>query len=793
MTGNDESQVGFDVLGGLRIVDLSEGLAGPYSTKLLADAGADVVKVEPPDGDPMRRWVASRSRADGDGALFKFLNTSKSSLVAHPMSDEVDRLLAGAHLLVESGQFSDDQLDQIRQRHGTLSVLSVTPFGRSSPDRDRPSTEFTLQAACGSMATRGMVDREPVYAGGMLGEWIAGAYAGVAALIACRAAETGSACHLDLSILECMAIAMHGYASFKASLGGSGFPLSKRQVELPSVEPASDGYVGITTNSRLQFDNFLAMIGRFDLLDDEGLKTKPGRDKRREEFVSIVSAWTSKRSVQEILEEAATFRVPASMVADPTNVAVQEQMVARGVYVQSQDGTFIHPRPPYRMVGVESRALGPAPGLGEHDAGVWERRPPASTGEAPGLPLQGVLVLDLTAWWAGPSVGQMLGSLGADVIKVESTKHPDGQRLSSTAKMPPDDQWWETGYLFQIANVNKRGITLDLATERGRELLWQLIDKADAIVENFSPRVLEGFGFGWEAVHRRNPRAVFMRMPAFGLDGPWRDRTGFAQTMEALSGMAWLTGYPDLPPILPLGPCDPLAGMHATFSLLGALRHRDHHSDGVFVEAPMVEAVLNAAAELVIEYSAYGSILSRDGNRGPAASPQGAYPCVGDDTWVAIAVTTDDQWRSLRSVMGEPDWAKDPAYVTETGRRRAADLIDVRIGEWTRSMEPQEVADRLVDAGVPSSVVVPAAEVIRNQSMGARGFVEEITHPLLGRHQVLGIPFQMAGRSDGWIRRPAPMLGQHNDEVLGGLLGLPSEELADLRRSGVIGETIWSG
>jgi crotonobetainyl-CoA:carnitine CoA-transferase CaiB-like acyl-CoA transferase len=782
--------VGFDFLGGLRIVDLSQGLAGPYSTKLLADAGAEVIKVEPSAGDPMRRWVASRSKASGDGALFKFLNTSKSSMVADPAGAEVDELLGGAHLLVESGELSDRQLAEIRRRHVALSVLSVTPFGRSSPHRDRPSTEFTLQAECGSMSTRGMADREPVYAGGMLGEWIAGSYAAVAALIACRAAEAGAPCHLDLSVLECMSIAMHGYASFKASLGGTGFPVSKRQVELPSVEPAADGFVGITTNSRLQFDNFLAMIGRFDLLDDEGLKTKPGRDRRRDEFVAIVSAWTSKRSVQEILDEAATFRVPAAMVADPTTVANQDQMVARGVYVQSQDGTFVHPRPPYRMVGVAPRAIGRAPLLGENGAKVWERRSVAAGGDPSILPLHGVLILDLTAWWAGPSVGQMLGSLGADVIKIESVGHPDGQRLSSTAKLPPEDKWWETGYLFQIANVNKRGITLNLSSEKGRELLWQLIDRADAIVENFSPRVMEGFGFGWESIQQRNPRAVLMRMPAFGLDGPWRDRTGFAQTMEALSGMAWLTGYPDLPPILPLGPCDPLAGMHATFSLLGALRHRDQHSKGVFVETPMVESVLNAAAEMVIEYSAYGALLTRDGNRGPAAAPQGAYRCAGDDTWVAIAITTDAQWESLRDVMGRPGWAKDPAYSTDAGRRVAADYIDERITEWTTMMPADEVADRLVETGVPSAVVVPAVEVINNPSMRARGFVEPLDHPLLGRHDVLGIPFRMAGRSGGWIKRPAPMLGQHNDEILGGLLGLSSVDLAELRRSGVVGETI---
>ena len=170
---------------------------------------------------------------------------------------------------------------------------------------------------------------------------------------------------------------------------------------------------------------------------------------------------------------------------------------------------------------------------------------------------------------------------------------------------------------------------------------------ADAAVENFSPRVMDNLGLVYDELAALNPRLIMVRMPAFGLDGPWRDRVGFAQTMEQLTGMAWLTGFADGPPVIPRGPCDPLAGLHALVALLVALEHRARTGRGQLIEATMVEAALNAAAEMVLEHGAYGTHLARDGNRGPVGAPQNLYACRGDDRWLALAVTSDAQWRAL--------------------------------------------------------------------------------------------------------------------------------------------------
>ncbi len=199
-------------------------------------------------------------------------------------------------------------------------------------------------------------------------------------------------------------------------------------------------------------------------------------------------------------------------------------------------------------------------------------------GAAP-LPLSGLRILDLTAWWAGPAATNMLASLGAEVIHVESIQRPDGMRMAG-GMFISQPQWWERSAIYLGANTNKRGLTLDLSSPAGREVVLRLIQECDAVVENFTPRVMGNFGLDWDTLHATNPRLILVRMPAFGLSGPWRDNTGFAQTMEQMTGLAWVTGYPDDQPLIQRGPSDPNAGMHAAFALLVALAEREAHRRG---------------------------------------------------------------------------------------------------------------------------------------------------------------------------------------------------------------------
>src|SRR5581483_4850055 len=219
-----------------------------------------------------------------------------------------------------------------------------------------------------------------------------------------------------------------------------------------------------------------------------------------------------------------------------------------------------------------------------------------------------------------------------------------------------------------------------------------------------------------------------------GLDGPWRDRVGFAQTMEQISGMAWLTGFRDGPPVIPRGPCDPLAGMHAV------LEHRRRTGEGQLVEATMVEAALNAAAEQVLEWQASGTLLQRDGNRSPLAAPQNLYACRGEEQWLALAVATDEHWSALCDAMARPAWTADPELATRAGRRARHDALDRGIAAWCAERDLGEVVDELVRRGVPAAPVVPARAVDRNPQLRARRFFEPVTHPVTGTHELPGLP-----------------------------------------------------
>jgi len=812
-------------LTGVRVLDLSTDIAGPYGTKLLADAGADVLKIELPGGDPLRRWTASGTPlpAAENGVLFRFLNTSKrAAVVDYATTDGREQILtlaADADLVVESMEPGAIEAlglgpEALWERNPLLSLVSVSSFGRGGPWSGHRATEFTLQAWCGSTAARGTTDQPPTAAGGRLGEWMGGAYAAVAALTAYHGARrSGRGEHMDLSLFEVMALTMAPNIAVWESLAGQP-SLFSRTLEIPSIVRARDGDVGFCTITGQQWRDFLVLIDRPDLVDDPLLAKWDERVRRCDEVTRMIEGWTMQRSVAEIIERAAALRVPVGAIGTGETVPRFDHFVARGAFVQHPGANFVQPRPPYRLSAAPLRPLAQSPKLGAH-AGTWasrNRRPQRagtnrdersrgsaaqdipftpSSGPSPRPPIAGPLaglrIIDFTAFWAGPFVTQYLAAMGADVIKIESIQRPDGMRFQSV-KPPTEDKWWEWSALFHTVNLGKRGITLDLSRPAGVDLVKRLLAVSDAAVENFSPRVMDNLGLVYEALAATNPRLIMVRMPAFGLDGPWRDRVGFAQTMEQISGMAWLTGFADGPPIIPRGPCDPLAGLHAIAALLVALEHRERTGRGQLVESTMVEAALNAAAEIVLEYGAYGARLVRDGNRGPVGAPQNLYACRGSDKWLAIAVTSDTQWTALVDAIGNPQWAREPSLATAAGRRAQHDHIDRGLEAWCAQQDATAAAETLLGCGIPVAPVVSAAQLDANPHLRARRFFQGVTHPIVGRHAHPTVPLQLAPDRDRWFSRPAPTLGQHTEEVLRELLSLRDGELAALRADGIIGE-----
>ncbi len=791
-----------------RVVDLTSGIAGAYTGKLLADAGAEVIMIEAGAGNSLRRRSASGVSLDGqDSAFFQFLAASKTSVLVDPEQrpdlDFVLRLVAASDAVLWSPGSSLAGLPVIsptalREHAPHATVVAVTPWGLEGPWADRPTTEAALQALAGGPMTRGNPARPPVIMGGEVGDWAAGLFAAVGLLSSrWRTLSTGRGELVDVSGLESLILSMTMYSVTFASIAG-GPMRSNRVTNLPAIHRTKDGYVGFMVVTGQQWLDFCVLVDRPEWLDDESLVRMQNRWSRGAELRGAIDTALATKTTEEVLELAEALRVPAAPIGDGATVPGFDQFVARHQYVKNPRSGFLQPDVAHTFSGdAERRPVEVAPHLGEHTqqyrAKTWLPRVAAVSGAPVRLPFDGIRVADFTANWAGPIIGHVLGLLGADVIHVESARRPDPMRFNTIRSMD-DDQWWEWSPLFQGPNTNKRGLTLDLGADRGRELARELIARSDVVVENYSPRVMEGWGLSYEDVHAINPQAIMVRSPAFGLSGPWRDRGGYAQTMEMASGLAWLTGWPDDPPEVPNGPMDPIAGTHATIALLLALEHRRRTGEGVLVEVPMIGGALNVAAEQVVEYSAYGNLLERQGNRSFFAAPQGVYrtadllPDGTQDRWVLISVATDEQWVALRQALQDPAWARDPAFATVEGRRLAHDLIDENLSAWTLGRGADDIVELLAAGGVPASKVLLQHESAELAQLAARGFLERLRHPVTGDITVVGYPAKFEHNTRSLNRTAAPTLGQHNREILTDVLGLLDEDVDALIVQGIIGD-----
>jgi crotonobetainyl-CoA:carnitine CoA-transferase CaiB-like acyl-CoA transferase len=730
-------------LTGVRVLDSTGRLAGAYAGKMLRDIGADVVVVG--------------GRADD--AVGKFLHGGKRSVdasIAHALAATADILLTGspAH---------DD-------RPGTVTV-SISDFGESGPWTDRPASHLTLEAESGSLGSRGVPELPPVAVGGDLGELIAGLYAGAAALAAWRTAcESGAHEHVEVSVFECMLVTLNMHEPLHAALGGSD--AFTRWVQVPSVERTSDGWVCFSLVTGQQWLDFAAMIGRPDLGEDKSLGNMLGRWPRRHEIYAAMEPWLTSRTVDEVIETASAFRLPVAHVANGPMLAAMEHFKVRGALVPSPNGDYVQPRPPYLFSGFTTAPADRAPQTHSDVETDWHTARDVPSVQTPRRPLDGVRIVDLTAFFAGPSGTGFLAALGADVIKVESIQRPDGIRFAG-GQITQAGDWWEYSWVFHGVNADKRGVTLDLTRDRGIELLHRLLEGADVLIENYSPRVMEQFGLSFDRLSSSYPSLVVTRMPAFGLDGPWAQRVGFALTMEALAGMATVTGHPEGRPTCPGGVLDPIAGMHAAFATLAALEHRKTTGRGQLVEVPMIECALNIAPQSLLRWGADGVTLERQGNRSADMLLQDVYECAGEDAWVAVTVRTPEQQHALAAIL-----SADGLDTADLDRSLRAYLV---------GRDAEEAVEQLVGVGIPAGVVRRPTVAGCTPQVVARGFYETREHPTVGPVAYPILPIRFATWTGPVHTSPAPTLGQHNTAVLSGELGVSADKLAELERAGVIG------
>jgi len=800
---------------GLRVLELASEIAGPYAAKLFVDAGASVTKVEGPEGDPLRRWTASfQSLAPGEsGPLFQFLNAGKASIALDP-GDAADReriaaLAAASDVVIEDrgpGALEALGLEPERwlEANPRLCLVRISPFGQTGPWARLAANDFTLQAASGSLEYRGFPWREPVAAGGRLVDWVAGSFAAVCALAAWRSARRdGVGQVVDLSSFEAALQALTIFGDLgRQFLGG----LLPRAIEIPSIEPTKDGHVGICTQTGQQWSDFCAMLGRQDIAQDPRYLEGRERMEQIDFMQAFIQGFTKERTTAEMIELCESIRIPVAPIGNGRDLPQFDHFRARGVYARAPGG-FLQPRPPYRLETVAPARIARTSPLDADRATILARlaepkRPARERGlgwvraasrpiaggsvrlQHPDLPFAGLRVVDLTAFWAGPYATSILSDLGADVVKVESIQRPDGMRFAGAARQRSPVYEW--GHVFHGANPGKRCVTLRLDHPDGLALVKRLLADADVVIENFSARVMPGFGLDEETLRRLNPRLINVRMPAFGLDGPWRDRLGFAMTIEQVSGLAWMTGYEDLPLVV-RGVCDPLGSVHAVFALGLALEERERTGRGQLVEVPLVEPALNIAAEQVIEYSAYGVLLSRHANVMPHTAPQGIFETRAADERVAVSVGRAAEWAGLCRALGADDWRVDPALATHAGRFAAHERLAARLADWIRPRGRDEVLAVLQREGVPAAASINNHALFPNPQLEARGFFQTMKHPVTGETRYPSFPGVFSAFERDLHGSPPPTLGQHNREILQGDLGLSDGEVARLEAEQVVG------
>jgi crotonobetainyl-CoA:carnitine CoA-transferase CaiB-like acyl-CoA transferase len=787
-------------LEGLRVVEIAGDIAGPYCTKLLVDLGADVTKIEPPSGDPLRRWgpFPKGIPDPNKSGLFEYLNAGKRGATIDLERDAqaAGKLISQADLLVDG--LRPGMLDQVGLGMDALSALNpdlivvrFSDFGQNGSARDRDATSLTVQAASGWVNNRDP-DRPPVQAGGRIAEYVAGGYGALAALTAWRTRSISArgVVEIDVSVLESL-LSTLPYPMLQAEkMRNLGMPVNTRSAPMMGIVAAADGWLGINCLTGQHWLDACAMLGlsEYGELQIEIMLGGPERG----EFFDKAQPWLSERTVDDIVELSQAMRIPAAPVNDGATVQQCAQYLERGFFIDGGgDGwTFRRPGAPFRLSKSPVPPPRPAPVLGTVASVATEtaahRQPQLGATTKPAMPFEDLKILDLTTFWAGAYLTCYLGAFGAEIIKVESIQRPDGFRYSG-AWAHEGDRWYERSGLWQATNLNKRDITLNLTSDEGRDIVRELVRQADVVVENFSPRVIEHFGLDYQSLIELKPDVILMRMPGYGLEGPWRDYVGWALNFEQTAGMSAVTGYADGPPCNLQGPADPIVGVHAGIALLAALEHRRRTGEGQLIEIAQIEVAACLTAEPVIEYSMNGILQPRNGNR-HRGLVQGVYPAAVDDTWVALSVRDDDDWAHLADAMGRPDLISDARFVSAEERERSHDDFDGVVAEWTRTLTTEEIVGTLDARHVPVERVMSADRMYDIAQLDERRYYEEFEHPVTGRHRYPGWPFTMTPGSARHHRFSAPTLGQHNDEILRGL-GLSDEEIEDLRGRRVIGET----
>ena len=408
-------------------------------------------------------------------------------------------------------------------------------------------------------------------------------------------------------------------------------------------------------------------------------------------------------------------------------------------------------------------------------------------------PLQGIRVVDFTHVFSLPYTAGIMADMGAEVIKVEGPARPDTTRTSMAGSFPDNKlggDWWDRCATYNLLNRGKLSLTLDLNTDRGKELFRELVSVSDVVLENFAPRVMRRWGLDYTSLRRVKPDIIMVSNSGYGHgDGPYSEYPAQATTMEGTHGLCWVTGYPGGPPSKAgASYVDFIAAWSALFAIGAALRHRLRTGQGQWVDLSMYQAGVMGISESLMDYMANGRLGQRIGNRHPYRAPQGCYRTRGDDRWIVLSVGSDRQWQDLCWLMESPGLATDPRFDTLLSRLSNQDELDEIINGWAEGLDGYELMENLQSAGIPAAPVLDARDLHMDPHFKARGFLEMVEYPEereIGDRPIIGRPYKFS-KSPMGIKEPAPAFGQHNHRVLVELLGVAEAEYESFAQEGAI-------
>lgn len=817
-------------------LDLTEG-GFNWCGKVLADLGADVIKVEPPDGSPTRNIGPFVDGIEGpDRSLFWASYCVNKRSVTLDLRSEVSvatlrSLAASADILIESfrpGHMAGLGLgyDDLKADNAALVYTSITPFGQSGPYSEYVAPDLVAWSMGGMQYLGGNEDRQPVRISAPQSELHAGAHAAAGTMAAFwQSRKTGRGQHVDVSMQTAVIWTLMNATPFPplhgTNMERSGDYRSRGHIVVRHVFSCRDGHLSVLQAPRtlrglaewmveegvapdwlaeIDWDEWNpAAIAEDDL---DGIELFNRVQTRMEEFV----ASKTKNDLYLRAIDHGMLIAPCHTVKD---IAESVQLEARDFWHDleypdinrslTQLGPFI------RMSESPIEISLPAPRIGEHNREILprtkqataQRRRPGQTSSSAsiGMPFDGIRILDFTWVGVGPITIKHLADFGADVIRVEAASRPDVLRSAAPFK---DGQPGGLNRSQFSGNYNssKRGLGLNLALPEGREFVRRLIKEwqPDVIAESFTPRVMRDWKLDYPNIRELVPDVIYFSTCQQGQTGPHSKYAGFGQLAGALAGFYHITGWPDREPAGPYGAySDFVNPPNAAAAIVAALEYRRRTGKGQYLDLSQYECAAHFLAPAIMDYITNGKVLNRRGNDDDSFFPNDVYRCKDKErgytgvgpSWIAISVTNQDQWTRLCEIMGRTDMAADERFENAESRRRHSSEIDAAIGAWTKDQDAHGLMAALQDSGVPAGVAQSQADLWEDPQLQHRGFFQWLDHAECGPMPYDGLTYHLS-ETPGALRMPQALIGQHNEEILKEILGFDDDEISELVVGGVL-------